>query len=318
MNIIYKQLIIPEKLASYRLDQALALLCPEFSRAHIQQWIQKSQVTVNGKIVFKPSHKVLVHQEIIINANLVERENWTPQNILLNIIYEDQDLIVINKPAGLVVHPGAGHPDQTLINSLLYYDPNLATIPRAGLVHRLDKDTSGLLVIARNISSHHYLVSALQARKITRIYQAVVHGKLISGGTINASLGRHPKQRTKICVKKQGGKTAITHYRIIKRFSQHTHVKIQLETGRTHQIRVHFAHINHAIVGDPTYGKTILPKNTTNQKLIDVLNHFNRQALHASELSLHHPTTGALLTWQSPLPDDMKTLIETLNEETTS
>lgn len=314
MNSIYKQLIIPAELTGHRLDQALALLCQEFSRAHLQQWIRQGEVRVNGEVVLRPSSKVIQEQQIIIDAKLPERENWSAQKIDLNIVYEDQELMIINKPAGWVVHPGAGNLDQTLVNSLLHHDPNLAMVPRAGLIHRLDKDTSGLLVVARNISSHDYLVRALQAREIERIYQAVVYGQLISGGTIEAAIGRHPRQRTKMSVKTHGGKPAVTHYRIITRFQHHTHVKVQLETGRTHQIRIHFAHIKHPVVGDPIYGKKLLPPGKQNPKLINILKHFNRQALHASQLSLRHPSTDEWMTWQAPLPQDMQELLQVLTE----
>lgn len=315
MSSFYRQIIIPVELTGHRLDQALVLLCQEFSRRELQQWIRAGDVRINDQIVSKPSSKVYAEQQVVINATLVEKEHWLPQNIMLNIIYEDHDLIIVNKPANLVVHPGAGNKDQTLVNSLLHHDAALALVPRAGLIHRLDKDTSGLLVVAKNLKSHDYLVQALQARKIERIYQAVVQGVLISGGTIDAAIGRHPRQRTRMSIKINAGKPAVTHYRIITRFRHHTHVKVQLETGRTHQIRVHFEHIKHSVVGDPLYGKRMIPPGNPSPALLNILKTFNRQALHAGHLGLYHPSTGEWMSWQAPLPQDMQELLQILTED---
>lgn len=312
MSSIYKQIIIPEALTGYRLDQALAILCKEFSRAYLQHWIREGKVEINGKIITRPSSKITAQQNVVINATLPEKHNWSAESMPLNVVYEDQDIIVVNKPAGLVVHPGAGNKNHTLVNSLLYYDNHLATLPRAGLIHRLDKETSGLLVVARNMSSFNYLVKALQAREIQRIYQAVVHGHLISGGTIDAAIGRHSKHRTKMSVKINGGKSAITHYRILNHFQHYTHIEVRLETGRTHQIRTHFAYIKHPLVGDPVYGKSSFPKGKLCPELIAILKTFKRQALHASCLSFKHPTTGIWMNWQAPLPQDMHDLLAAL------
>lgn len=304
VNQILIDKIIPADLAGKRLDQALALLCPEYSRSQIQHWIKAGFVQMNGCVETKPKAVVSANQAIRITAELTAQEVWGAQDIPLQIVFADPDLIVIDKPAGLVVHPGAGNPAHTLVNALLHYDPQLATLPRAGLVHRLDKETSGLLVVARNLPAHHHLVKILQLREMKREYIAVVHGVLTTGGTISTLIGRHPTQRTKMSVVKTG-KPAVTHYRIIKTFPAHTLVRVQLETGRTHQIRVHFAHIQHPLLGDPEYGRKPQPRETI---------HFHRQALHAIQLTLTHPRTGETLSWSSPAPADMQDLLQQLEK----
>ncbi len=288
---------IPLELNQYRLDQALSLLCVDFSRSQLQHWIREGLVQVDKAVQLKPRTKVLSGQQIEIHAIMVDQKIWEAENIPLNIIYADADLIIIDKPPGMVVHPGAGNPNATLVNALINYDPLLATLPRAGIIHRLDKNTSGLLVIARNLSTHFYLVKAMQERQIKREYLAVVKGIMISGGTIKTFFGRHPQNRTKMSVLPTG-KIAITHYRIHKRFNAHTLVQVQLETGRTHQIRVHLAHLHYPIVGDPEYGKP--------SPLI------SRQALHAERLTFSHPRTHETMSWQSPIPKDMQELINHL------
>ncbi len=303
---IHVEQIVPVELDRKRLDQALAVLCPEYSRSQIQHWIRESFVQVDQRVTPKPRTAVSVGQQIVVEAEITMQESWQAQEIPLKIIFQDADLIVIDKPAGLVVHPGAGNPASTLVNALLHYDPELAAVPRAGIIHRLDKETSGLLVIARNLPTHNYLVKILQAREIKREYIAVVHGKVISGGTIKTLIGRHPTQRTKMSVGKTG-KPAVTHYRVLQQYRAHTAVRVQLETGRTHQIRVHFAHIHHPLVGDPTYGK----KNA----LTLGLQWFHRQALHATQLTLAHPRTGEIMSWTSPLPADMQQLMQQLQED---
>jgi 23S rRNA pseudouridine1911/1915/1917 synthase len=293
--------IAPAELDQYRLDQALAILCPEYSRGQIQQWIRAGCVQINDQVALKPRAKVQTGQRIVISTALALPEIWQPQDMPLKIIYEDADLIVIDKPAGLIVHPGAGNSQHTLVNALLHYDPQLAAVPRAGLVHRLDKDTSGLLVVARNLVAHHYLVKNLQLRKIQREYAAVAHGVIRGGGVIRTMIGRHPTQRTKMSVV-NNGKLAVTHYRVLHNFPAHTYLHIQLETGRTHQIRVHFAHIQHPLVGDQVYGgKKFSGQNT-----------FPRQALHAVRLALAHPKTGEMMSWNSDLPEDIKQLLQQL------
>lgn len=300
MNIrVHIEYTVPAELDKHRLDQVLATLCADYSRAQIQHWIRDGFVQVNQRVEAKPRTIVHAGQLMVIAAELAQQESWEAEAIPLNIVYQDEDIMVIDKPAGLVVHPGAGNSQHTLVNALLHYDPALAATPRAGLVHRLDKDTSGLLVIARNLSAHHYLVKSLQQREIQREYIAVVHGVIKNSGVIRTLLGRHPTQRTKMSVVTVG-KPAVTHYRSVKTFQAHTEVRVQLETGRTHQIRVHFAHIKHPLVGDPEYGrKTAWPA-------------FPRQALHAVQLTLQHPRTRETLSWVSPLPEDIQQLLQQL------
>ena len=302
---------VPVELNQTRLDVALSTLFPDYSRARLQQWITEGLITVDEKILRKKD-KVTAGQTLEIKAPETLTTEAAPQKIALNIIYEDEDLIIVNKPAGLTVHPGAGQRDQTLLNALLYYDPKLANVPRAGIVHRLDKDTSGLLVVARNLTAHHKLVKALQKHKIKREYEAVVYGRIISGGTIDAPIDRHPTKRILMAVV-EDGREATTHYRVIERFSHHTHLRLILETGRTHQIRVHLAHIDHPIVGDLVYGRLKLPKGAS-AELANALKNFKRQALHARYLALTHPTTGQLIEWQSELPKDMQQLLVILRK----
>lgn len=305
--------IVPEDLTGIRLDQALAKLLPEYSRAKLQQWIQAEKVLVNGRMG-KNRDKVVAGAVIDLDAELQVVEECAPEPIQLNIVYEDADLLVINKPVGLVVHPGAGNPAGTLVNALLHHCPELNQLPRAGLVHRLDKDTSGLLVIAKTIGTHTRLVRMMQHRKVSREYVALVEGKLIAGGTIDEPIGRHPKQRTKMAVI-ESGREAVTHYRVLERFRAHTLLKVMLETGRTHQIRVHLSWIHYPLVGDSLYGWRLKLPPKANQALISGLRHFKRQALHASRLSFEHPQTGEKLEWEAPLPDDMQQLLLLLRED---
>lgn len=308
--------IVPLALAGKRLDQVLAALFPEHSRARLQDWIKQSLVTVDGQPK-KPRDKMFGGETIKIHAELPTQEQWQPQALPLNIVYEDEALLIINKPIGLVVHPAVGNPDNTLVNALLHHAPVLAQTPRAGIVHRLDKDTSGLLVVAKTLEAHTHLVKQLQARTVKREYQAIVTGTLIAGGTINVSIGRHPIQRQKMAAL-DFGKPAITHYRIAERFPAHTRLKVQLETGRTHQIRVHMAHIHHPIVGDLTYGGRLqMPKHaSTNLQL--ALREFKHQALHAQRLGLIHPVSNEYREWHAPLPTDMQHLLEVLREDITN
>lgn len=303
---------IPPTLAGTRLDQALSECFPDYSRARIQRWIKDNQVLVDGQ-AWPGKSKVSGGENVVIVAELVAAENWQAQAIPLNIVHEDDDIIIINKQAGIVVHPAAGNPDGTLVNALLHHAPSLAHLPRAGIVHRLDKDTTGLMVVAKNLSAHHHLVDALQRREIKRFYQAVVTGQLTAGGTVTAPIGRHPRQRLKMAVV-QGGKPATTHYRIVTKFAQHTQIRCQLESGRTHQIRVHMTHINHPLVGDPLYGgRQQLPKGTS-ERLRQCLQSFKRQALHAEQLQLMHPCRQEWLEFNAPLPADMQDLLLCLAE----
>ena len=305
---------IPEELANKRLDQALASLFPDYSRSRLQQWLKTGQITVNGKVP-RQKDKVLGHETIEIHAQVEADEIWEAENIPLNIVFEDEHILVINKPTGLVVHPAAGNYQGTLLNALLHHAPEVAHVPRAGIVHRLDKDTTGLLVVARTLPAQKYLVEQLQARAFLREYQAVINGKLVAGGHVDAPIGRHPVQRKRMAVS-ESGKPAITHYRVSTKFRAHTHLTLKLETGRTHQIRVHMAHIKHPLVGDPTYGGRLRLPPQCNEALTQLLRSFNRQALHAARLGLEHPVTGEQLEWEAPLPDDMVELLQVLQEDT--
>ncbi len=308
------QVIVPDHLAGKRLDQILSELFPAYSRSRLQNWIRSQQILVD-QIIRQPKDKIKAGALITIAATLPEETKWEAQPLPLDIIYEDEALLIINKPPGLVVHPAAGNPDKTLLNALLHHCPQLKQLPRAGIIHRLDKDTSGLLVVPKTLNAHTQLVKQLQARTIQRDYYAVVQGVLISGGTINAPIARHSKLRKKMAVNELSGKQAISHYRVVERFPYHTLVKVQLETGRTHQIRVHMAHIHHPIVGDKTYrGRLQLPKKAS-EALINCLHHFPRQALHAEHLKLIHPITQQTIEWEKPLPEDIKALIQCLRED---
>lgn len=308
-RIQHKATVLAEQ-SGHRIDQAAAELFSDFSRARLQEWIKSGHLTLDGLVV-RTKDKVKSGNVLVLDAELEPRENWTAQELKLDVVYEDASLLVINKPAGLVVHPGAGSPDGTLLNALLFRDPQLAAIPRAGIVHRLDKDTTGLLVVARTLQAHADLVRQLQERTVKREYEAVVCGLFTGGGKVDAPIGRHPRDRVKMAVV-AGGKPAITHFRILQRFETYTHVRVQLETGRTHQIRVHMAHIGHPLLGDTLYGARLrLPKHA-DEELKTVLQDFRRQALHAAQLGLIHPVTGVYLEWQAPLPEDMQILLAAL------
>lgn len=311
MNKFQLQLTVPDELAGKRLDQALSKLCPEHSRSRIQSWIKSGDVSVND-LHLKQKDEVNFGDVIKIDAKINSEEKHQAEAIELNIIHEDEAIIIINKPAGLVVHPGAGNPNHTLVNALLNFDACLDMIPRAGIVHRLDKETTGVMVVARTLESHTFLVNRLQERNIKREYQAIICGQLIAGGSIENKMGRHPVNRIKMAVT-NSGKTAITHYRIIKKFQHYTHLDVQLETGRTHQIRVHMSHIKHPIVGDPVYGNNNSIKKGVDSSLRDIIKNFKRQALHAYSLELPHPTTKKLMKFNAELPDDIKMLLEALN-----
>lgn len=300
---------IPEESAGQRLDQTLAQLFPEHSRSRLKTWVEEGWVLVNGK-PRRPRDKVLPGEQIEIRAEIEAVSDWGAESIPIDVVFEDEHLLVINKPAGFVVHPGAGNRAGTLVNALLHRIPSLNQIPRAGVVHRLDKDTTGLMVVAKTLIAQTKLVTDLQARNITRVYEAVVYGILPAGGTVNAPMGRHPRDRVRMAVVDLG-KPAVTHYRIIEKFKAHTHLRIQLETGRTHQIRVHMAHIHHPIVGDKVYGRLRLPPNAS-ETLRNAIQTFPRQALHAKLLTLHHPVTGVEMTWEAPLPEDMKAFLSIL------
>jgi 23S rRNA pseudouridine1911/1915/1917 synthase len=304
---------VPERCGGMRLDQALAELFPEYSRSRLQQWIKAGQVTVDERPM-RPRDKVSGGERVEVCAELEPRVECEPQAIPLHIIYEDAALLVIDKPAGLVVHPAAGNWAGTLQNALLHYAPELVAIPRAGLVHRLDKDTSGLLVVARTLSAHKHLVEQLQARSVTREYDAVVAGVLTGGGTVERPIGRHPVDRKRMAVHERG-RPAITHYRLEERYRAHTRIRVRLETGRTHQIRVHMASLGHPLLGDPVYGGRLRLPAGAGDSLSQALRGFRRQALHAARLALEHPESGAPMEWLSPLPTDMVELIGALRAD---
>lgn len=296
-----------------RLDQAVAQLFPDFSRARIQTWIKAGHLTCNGN-KSKSKDKVKIGDKIAINAPHVQEVSWKPQPIALAIIYEDTEILILNKPAGLVVHPAAGNYDGTLLNALLHHAPELASVPRAGIVHRLDKDTSGIMMVAKTLKAHTFLVNQLQKRLINREYEAIVQGVMTAGGTIDAPIGRHPTLRTKMAIS-NAGKLAVTHYRILEKFAFHTHIKVNLETGRTHQIRVHMAYKHFPIVGDKTYGGRLALAKGMNDVLKETIRHFPRQALHAKQLCFMHPATHQSCTWSVEAPDDIQQLLVTLRRE---
>ncbi|WP_108123884.1 23S rRNA pseudouridine(1911/1915/1917) synthase RluD [Saccharospirillum mangrovi] len=304
---------VPLELGQKRFDQIAATLFSEHSRSRIQQWIKDGALRVDGQ-VRKPKDKLIGGETLQLDALLEADERWDAEPVDLNVIYADDDLIVIDKPAGLVVHPGAGTPSGTVLNGLLYHYPELAQIPRAGIVHRLDKDTTGLMVVARSLTAHTALVKQLQKRTMGREYEAIASGVMTGGGTVDEPIGRHPTQRVKMAVTPMG-KEAVTHYRVLERFRNHTLVRCKLESGRTHQIRVHLAHIGYPLVGDPLYaGRHRLPKGVHPQ-VADALRTFSRQALHAVRLELLHPKTGELMAWESELPDDLIDLLALLEAE---
>ena len=309
-TVVNHEFIVPLELSGKRVDQILAQLLPEHSRSRLTDWIKDGSVTVNGNTI-KPKEKLWGGEQINLHAEVVAETDWAAQPIELDIVYEDDALIVINKPVGLVVHPGAGNPDGTLVNALLHHDPSLSMLPRCGIVHRLDKDTSGLLVIAKTLPAHTSLVAQLQDRSVSREYVALVVGYMIAGKTIDAPIGRHPQQRKKMA--HEGlGKEAITHVTVAEHFDDFTLVNCKLETGRTHQIRVHMAHIRHPLVGDPVYGQRLKLPAGASDELIEALRGFKRQALHAQRLSLKHPVTGETISWTAPIPQDMENLLEIL------
>ncbi|MBS0199722.1 MAG: 23S rRNA pseudouridine(1911/1915/1917) synthase RluD [Proteobacteria bacterium] len=305
---------VPNALAGKRLDAVLAELFPQYSRARLAAWIKSGDVSVDGARDLRPRDILRGGEEVTLAVVQETQTHAVPQDIPLTILHEDADLFVIDKPAGLVVHPGAGNPDGTLVNALLYRDPSLAALPRAGVVHRLDKDTSGVMVVARTLPAQTKLVEMLAARDVHRQYLAVVVGALVSGGTANAAIDRHPRDRLRMAVR-EDGRDAVTHFRLRERFRAHTALECRLETGRTHQIRVHMQHLKHPIVGDPLYGGALrLPKGATDE-LAAALRGFKRQALHAEVLEFVHPTSGETLRCQADVPADMRALMQALRDD---
>ena len=304
-------IVIPDRLIGQRIDSALATMLPDYSRSKITAWVKKGDALLNNK-TFKPKEKVLGGEVVAISIKQEKTNQWQGEDIAIDVVYEDDDIVVVNKPVGLVTHPGAGNWTGTLANALLYFDPSLAKLDRAGIVHRLDKNTSGLMVVARSELAQKNLSEQLQIHAVSREYSAIVYGHMISGGTVDAPIGRDPKDRIKQAVI-ETGKDAITHYRVIDRFAHHTHVKCILETGRTHQIRVHMSYIDHPLIADSMYGGKIRFPKKADDELKDALKDFNRQALHAKKLTLSHPITGEQMSWKAPLPQDMQDLLEVLS-----
>ncbi len=303
-------LTIPIEYAGQRLDQVLAELLADYSRTRIKDWIDEGRVKVDGAHL-RPKDKVAGGEHVEVDAVLPAAVDVEAQAIDLTIVHQDSQVIVINKPAGLVVHPGAGNAAGTLQNALLHFDDKLAQVPRAGIVHRLDKDTSGLMVVARTVEAHTVLVRAIEAHEVQREYEAVCLGVMTGGGSVDAPIGRHPVDRLRMAIR-ENGRDAVTHYRVLQRFRGHTHVRLTLETGRTHQIRVHMAHIKYPLVGDQAYGGRLLLPKGASPELIDALRGFRRQALHAARLAFEHPKSGKPIECTAPLPKDMQALIDVL------
>ncbi len=296
-----------------RFDIALSELFPSFSRSRLQRWIKSGDARVNGE-QRRPKDVVIEGEWITLQAEVEEEVAWQPEPIPLDILYEDESLIFINKPAGLVVHPAVGNWSGTMVNALLHHAPHLSEVPRAGVVHRLDKETSGVLVVAKTLESHTHLVRQLQRREMAREYQAICRGVMTAGGTVDAPIGRHRVDRKRMAVV-ESGKEAVTHYRVIEKFRVHTHIRLQLETGRTHQIRVHMEHIRFPLLDDPLYGSRLqLPKGSSDA-FVSALRGFRRQALHAVRLGLEHPVTAQWIEHESPLPEDMIEMIRRLRED---
>jgi 23S rRNA pseudouridine1911/1915/1917 synthase len=304
---------VPEELAGQRLDQALARMFPDYSRSRLKAWLLDGSVLVDGS-PWRPRDRVQGGETVVVTVSVNAAVHAEPEAMQLEVVFEDDDLLVIDKPAGLVVHPGAGNARGTLLNGLLAHAPQLERLPRAGIVHRLDKDTSGLLLVAKSIPAHTALVRELAERSISRHYLAICTGVLTGGGTIDAAIGRHPVDRTRMAVR-DNGRPAVTHYTVIERFRAHTYVNVVLETGRTHQIRVHFAWRRHPLVGDPVYGGRLALPAGASDALRDALRAFRRQALHAARLELGHPSTGEALAFEAPPPADFQLLLQTLRAD---
>ncbi|MDD2738247.1 MAG: 23S rRNA pseudouridine(1911/1915/1917) synthase RluD [Methylomonas lenta] len=303
---------VPDELAGMRLDQCLAEMFPDYSRSKLQTWVKDGRVLVDGE-QRKGREKLDGGEEIELDAEAEQVVEYDAEDIPLDIIYEDESILIVNKPAGLVVHPAVGNWTGTLVNALLNHAPHLDTLPRAGIVHRIDKETSGLLMVAKTLQAHNSLVEQLQERSIHREYLALVKGWMTAGGTVDQPIGRHPVDRKRNAVRRDG-KEAVTHYRLEQRFKRHTLIRVKLETGRTHQIRVHMTHINYPLIGDQVYGGRFQMPAECNPALAEALRSFKRQALHATKLGLEHPETGEYMEWELPMPEDMQNLIKLLTE----
>jgi 23S rRNA pseudouridine1911/1915/1917 synthase len=312
MKLIQQSFQIEKQMAGNRLDQALHQLLPGYSRSKIQQWIQQGFVCINDQHC-KPRQKVYSGDQVYLDVPRQVVISDPPQAVEFEILHQDEDLIVVNKPAGLVVHPAAGHRDGTLVNGLLLHDPGLEQLPRAGIVHRLDKDTTGVMVVARNLSAHSWLVEQLQARLVKREYVAIAQGVVTAGRSIETGIGRHPKNRKKMSVL-DGGKPALTHFQVARKFNHYSMLRLQLDTGRTHQIRVHMAYINYPLLGDPVYGGRARIPGGVDEALHEIISRFRRQALHAERLSFEHPRSREQVSFEAPLPPDFSQLLEALIE----
>ena len=309
---IQQSITITDEQGGRRFDQIAAECFFDYSRARLQDWIKDGSLVVDGK-ARKAKEKLYGGETLTLNATLEADTQWQAEDIPLDIVYEDKDILVINKPVGLVVHPAAGNHSGTLLNTLLFHYPENAMLPRAGIVHRLDKDTSGLMVVARTLQAYGDLVDQLQERTVKREYEAIARGVMTCGGVVDQPIARHPQNRLKMAVVR-GGRPSVTHYRVLKRFAAHTHLRLQLETGRTHQIRVHMSHLRFPLVGDDLYGGGLkLPKRCP-AELEQVLRSFRRQALHARQLGLFHPVTGEYMEWEIPLPQDFAELLTALEQ----
>jgi 23S rRNA pseudouridine1911/1915/1917 synthase len=306
------EFIVDQSLAGERLDHVLLHYFPDLSRSRLQSWIKNQQVKLDQQVFVKPKQRVLGGELLSVVPTMQDQGEWKAVDIDFNVHYEDDDLLIVNKRAGLVVHPAPGHYQDTLVNGLLFRYPELRKLPRAGIVHRLDKDTTGLLVVAKTAEAHNHLVTQLQQREFDREYLALVHHTLVAGDTIDLPIGRHQQIRKKMAVvmdERANVKEAITHFRIEKKFAHFTLLRVKLETGRTHQIRVHLSHINHSIVGDPLYSVRNLKPRGMNESFTEIFDGFKRQALHATSLGLVHPSSGKKMEWRVSLPQDFDTLL---------
>ena len=307
------QFQLDESFLGQRIDQVAAIVWPDFSREKLKQWLKEGHLLVNGNSV-KPKYKSEGDELLTLEVELEAQTRSLPEDIPLDIVYEDDDIMVINKPVGMVVHPGAGNVTGTLVNAILHHYPRSAELSRAGLVHRIDKDTSGLLVVAKNLEAQFSLSKQLAKKTVYRVYDLIAYGAIIAGGTIDQPIRRHPVDRIKMAIL-PGGKEAVTHYNVKERFQHFTRIQARLETGRTHQIRVHFSYIGHGLVGDPVYMNRVRVPAGASQLLADTLRGFKRQALHAAKLGLVHPRSGEDMMFEAPWPEDLTHLVDVLRTE---